>query len=278
MAFRPLPAHATSALLRKEGTHTFELSNGHTVTGFSYDTWKTFKETLQRQAEASEKIGSLVLTPELITIGGQPIEMVVSSQPVIKKRINKVKELSTAFPKSTIVLGTPTFEQDHKPRNSLLYLKNGQEIGRTYKLPGGSSVEPQVFEQAKSFRDSRTLPNYPSILPMLSSDLFVHIWDDNLLGYMFSSDTAYVGKTQPSPFTESVDTLMVSAGWNVPVGNHAWTRDDEYHIKQLEFAAQTLFAKRPQLQDIVVIDRLPHSAVPGVGQQTPLNAHYQRIS
>lgn len=278
MAFRPIPAQATSALLRKEGTHTFELHNGNTVTGFSYDTWKVFEDTLQRKAEASEKIGSLVLTPELITMGGQPIEMVMSSRPVIKKRINKVKELSTAFPKSTIVLGTPTFESDHKPRNSLLYIQDGQAIGRTHKLPGGSSVEPQVFEQAKSFSDSRALPNYPAILPMLSSDLFVHIWDDNLLGYMFSDDTAQVSEQQPSPFTDSVDTLMVSAGWNVPVANHAWTHDDDYHIKQLEFTAQTLFAKRPQLQDIIVIDRLPHLAVPGVGQQTPLNAHYQRIS
>jgi hypothetical protein len=277
MAFCPRPAQATAALLRKEGIHNFELHNGQTVTGFSFNTWKGFKHTLERMAEASETIGSLLITPELVTIGNQPIEMVVPSRPVIKKRIKKVMELSTAFPESTIVLGTPTFRPSHKPRNSLVYIKDGQEIGRTYKLPGGSSVEPQVFEQAKTFSDSCALPNHPSILPMLSSDLFLHTWTDNLLGYMFSGDKAHDGKKQPSPFTDVVDTLVVSAGWNVPVVNHEWVRNDDYHIKQLDFFAQKLFVERPQLQDIVVVDRLPHPVAPGVGQQEPINAHYQRI-
>lgn len=141
-------ARAAIDFYRSYGVHNVSTHAGDSITIVSQPDWDTFAESVA--SLNTQDVGSLVLTPELITSPDITSRDVWAQQRIIEDRVEDIKGLTRRLPDATLLLGTAAFEHTvEKPRNAVLFLKNGQEVGRTYK------AEPTVFEEMELYQEAR---------------------------------------------------------------------------------------------------------------------------
>ncbi len=263
--------------IRNESVHNFDLANGTTVTGILADTWEDFAGTFESLRNNPATIGSIILAPELITIApyemGDPSDVL---QVNVEERITAARDMSTVYPDSTLILGTPTTDPAAaKPKNSLLYIQAGEIVGQTSKLPYLPEGMETPYERATSAQVSQPLPDMPHILPIISSDLlFHHLPTESKVAFLANG-----GPEEPyaDPITTQIDALLVSACWQRPLLENA----DKVHrnagyFLPLNMATQSLFRAYATLKDILVVDRMPGMST--LTEPTgPINVHYRRV-
>ena len=265
--------------LGDEGVYNLELANGTAVTGISTDTWESFAEAFESLRENPQPAGNIIVAPELITIApyeiGDPYEALGVN---VEERIANARDMSAAWPDSTLILGTPTTSPTGaKPKNSLLYVKAGEIIGQASKLPLLVGVETP-YERATSAQVSQPLPDMSNVLPIISSDLLFHrLREDDKIAFL-ANGRPRPEDTYTDPITPQTDTLLVSACWQRPLLEKGKVRRDADYVTPLHAAAQALFRKYAALQDIVVIDRMPGITTPTSQPVAPINVHYRRVS
>jgi len=270
---------ASANFVGEQGVYKFDLANGAVVTGISANTWESFTENFESLRGNPQSVGSIILTPELITIApyeiGDPLDAL---QVNVEERIMAARDMSNVWPDSTLILGTTmSGPMAAKPKNALLYIKAGEIVGQTSKLPYLPVGVEASYERATSARVSQPLPDMPNILPMISSDLLFHrLRTDTKVTFLANggSEEPYV-----NPITSQTDTLLVGACWQRPLleGVSKVRREEDY-VFPLHVAAQSLFRTHATLQDILVIDRMPGISTPISEPTAPINVHYRRVA
>jgi predicted amidohydrolase len=209
-------------------------AGGDQITTVSQPDWESFVGSMDDLSQNVQQVGSLILSPELITSSDISLSAIRESREVIQDRVSEAAALTTKFPESTLLLGTVVFDETVvKPRNALVFLKNGMEIGRTHKVtPLGTpereallvSAEPSDIQKPK-----------PDTMAIICSDMIEHPYID-----------------------DKVSTLLVSGCWGVPLGRVGWPASPDHRlVKAIELTTEDLFARYHNLQTVVMADRVP---------------------
>jgi hypothetical protein len=246
--------------VREHGVHQFELIDGDTVTAISQPTWGAFAYSLGATAER----GSYVVSPELIVASPESRDP-EATRLLAARRIEQTKQMSWQFPQTTVLLGALTFDTP-RPRNELLFIRGGQEVGRTPKMPY-SPAEASLFHQAYDPAEQQQ-PD-PHTLAIICSDLLFHRWR----GSGQELEGRDLGAEYVDPIGPEVRTLLVSACWITPfVEGIKPEHETARFITPLRFAVGSLMHRHPNLQDVVMADQLP----PGTPASGPVNFHARR--
>lgn len=244
------------------GLHELELPNGEKLALASAYDWVDF--TLQL---SSLKRGvKFVVTPELITVADIELERMEQKKKKILSRVSAIRHFSTGFPETTFVLGTPVFEKEKKPTNSLLFIKNREDIGRVDKRTFASDLERQVF---------RANLSGGSFVSNFGKTGFLVCSDFGNLALMRGEESKIDRKMDLRGNKEmigyrgrlvgdGVSSIIVPSCWAV---GSRWIEEavqrgvtpDEYYHNSLLFAARGVFSEIPSLKQLAVVDRLPGS-------------------
>ncbi|HSX07509.1 MAG TPA: hypothetical protein VLG11_01300 [Candidatus Saccharimonadales bacterium] len=275
----------TDPAYRTPGVHTFELTTGLTITGISANTWDDYEQYLHGLTSTGQKIGDIILSPELITAAPDPAPD-ESNQTIMRRaqsRVAAAAEISQDYPDSTLIIGTVIpVQRAGMFANGAVYIKNGKQLGETRKMPY-SPLEAEFFTQATVSSVSQPLPGRRNVLPIICSDLLFHRHTTD-----FKRDALPINKVTgrySDPINPRIDTLLVSAYWQIPgVDMGDVVRSDvgspgggQGYLNTMQYAARTLFRKYIGLADIVVVDRVPPEGSLGSHQPiyAPYNAHFR---
>jgi hypothetical protein len=249
---------------RSYGQHDFVATSGEVVSVVSEPTWESF----YRRLESSERLGDFVLSPERITF---PIGLndIPASQADIERRIADVQELSLERPDTTIVLGTPTFNNPTgRPANSLIFITAGEVAAQTNKGFSTYPAEERVFTLRQATASRTTAQAFAG---MVCSDILDERTGN---GYEVGGEQDSVQK-----ITADTRTVLLSACWAIPLvgipeavmpsGNH-----ESRFRRQLEGRIALLFSRNPGVREVIIADRLP----PGSKLDAPYNGHFTRVA
>jgi len=238
--------------VREYGVHQFEAIDGTPITAISEPGWPKFCESFASLPQT----GGYIVSPELITDPDKVLEIPEHKDEILDD-IECAKEMSALQPHAYILLGTATFDNPfaQKPRNSLLILHRGKEVGRVNKRFLLSSSEQEVFEGDVS--------EAPTRLPKLGHAAI--ICSDLLMPSRYGMDS--YGFINPV-----ARTLLVSSKWASPLIDGMKVTDERFK-NPLEIQVGQFFESFPNLQEIIMVDR----AASETGLQ-PFNAHFKRAS
>lgn len=276
----------TNPEYRTSGVHSFELTNGLTITGISANTWEDYEQLLQNLPLTTQKIGDIILSPELITAAPDPApdEPNRAILQCARNRVAAAAEISQEYPDSTLIIGTVIpLRRTDMFANGAMYIKNGEQLGETRKMPF-SAAEAEYFAQATVSSVSKPLPDHPNMLPIICSDLLFHTRTT-----AFKREALIINKTVGQyidPINAAIDTLLVSGYWQIPgtdMGDvvrpdrRSGPGHEPGYLDTMQRAAKILFEKYVGLADIVVIDRVPLEGSLGSHQPIypPYNAHFK---
>jgi hypothetical protein len=229
---------------RQKASYTFERAYnvqhigtyaGDGITSISRPDWPSFQDVLEFLVSAGDAPGDFILSPELITCADIRPGDLPSRRSLIADRIQTVKTLSIHIPESIILLGTPLFEDDDQPHNAVLFVRDGEEVGRTHKSFTQVQVEKESLHQS-DMPDARR-PR-PHIAALISADL-IH----------------------PPSIIDGANTLLVSSCWGAPAhpeGAGA-VSDPQLQLALIDFTEQ-VFVDNPQLDTVVMTDRVPEGS------------------
>ena len=249
---------------RSYGQHDFVAAGGEVVSVVSAPTWEDFYGRLQ----SSRRLGDFVLSPELITFPAE-LEAIPAAQADIERRVDDVRQLSLERPDTTIVLGTPTFnDPTGRPANSLLFIAAGDIAAQTNKSFSVHPVEKEVFTFQQAVAPATSLQRFTG---MICSDM---------LGEGRRVVRRVAGDQPPrQKVTPGTETVLLSACWAVPLvqdifpESQIFINDHEKRFRlPLEARIAMLFARNPNLRDVIVADRLPA----GSEVEGPYNGHFTR--
>lgn len=214
--------------VRQISTHANEL-----ITSVSQPDWPSFVRSIGGLAR--QGTGNLITSPELITSADISLAAISRNREVIEGRVTEAKGLTKLLPEATLLLGTVAFDQTvQKPQNAVLFLRDGAEIGRTYKKnPIG--MDEREFLHVPHAADIAVTQPTPNVLTIICSDL-----------------------VSPPAFDNQVDTLLVSACWGTPAGYPGVVASsDRRHLTFIQDLTTDLFEQHPSLGTIVMTDRAP---------------------
>lgn len=217
---------------RTYGIRQIQTGRGERITAVSQPDWPHFTAALG--ALARQGAGNIVTTPELMTSTDIDLAALHSRRLQIAERVTEATAITRSLPGSTVVLGSVVFDAAaEKPRNAVLFLRDGEEVGRSYKSNPIGKYERTHLDTTKRPGDvSRPLPN---ILTIICSDL-----------------------VDLPPLDQAVDTLLVSACWGTPSGHaNVPVSSDERHLSFLRYLTDDLFDRHDQLETIAMTDRAP---------------------
>jgi hypothetical protein len=248
--------------VREHGVHQFELSGGGLVTTISQPSWERFATALSRV----DNPGDFILSPELITVSPEPSPGEMAGMPdVVEQRTEQVRTVSQRMPETTIVLGSLAFDTP-RPRNTLLFVRDGEMTGRSPKLPylaAESAVFHQAYDPAEHQRPA------PQTDAIICSDILFHrdrgqyqegLPDRDLVAEYIDT----IGNAR---------TLLVSSLWISPyIPGIKPEHEEARFVNPLRYAAGSFFYHHPSLQDIVMADQLP-AGTPASG---PVNFNARR--
>lgn len=267
MNFREQPFDVNYA--RSYGQHDFVAASGETVSVISAPVWEDF----YRRLESSAQLGEFVLSPELITFT-HTLEDIPAGQADIEARIDKIRELSRGRPDTTVVLGTPTFNNPHgRPANSLVFIAGGDIAAQTNKGFSFYPVEKQVFTLRQAAAARTTVQNFAG---MVCSDVLGEGGNSAYVSRLLTE-----GSDEPNPgskVTADTETVLLSACWAIPLLESITERPassidhEERFRSQLENRVALLFRSNPNLREVIVADRL----VAGSEVKAPYNGHFTR--
>jgi hypothetical protein len=254
---------------RAYGQHDFVALSGEVVSVLSDPTWEDFYGRL----ESSARLGEFVLSPELIT-SPLGLEDIPAKQADIEGRVAEVRQLSRQRPDTTIVLGTPTFNNlSGRPANSLVFIAGGDIVAQANKSFSFYPAEKRVFT-LQSAPTSRAIDR--KIAGIICSDILGE-------GYKteYGMTLLVEGSDEPNPgskITADTETVLLSACWAIPLAKDvlpgagsSTTHEDRFRW-QLENRIASLFRHNPTLREVIVADRLPA----GSEVEAPYNGHFTR--
>lgn len=217
---------------RSYGVRQIATPSGELITSVSQPDWPTLVQSLGGLAR--QGAGKLITTPELITSTDIDLADLSQHQPRVEDRIAEAKELTRDLPESTLLLGSVAFDPTvEKPRNAVLFLRDGEEVGRTYKkFPIGKYERTHLHDTAAPGDIVKPTSN---VLNIICSDF-----------------------AEPPQLDDEVDTLLISACWGTPSGYPGVAASpDHRHIEFINSLSDDLFTQYDQLETIVMTDRAP---------------------
>lgn len=228
------------------GNHVVNLSDGSNVSISAFPDWDAW--TCGTEELVGEDI-DVILSPELITAPYHP-GLITDNKGQICNRIIDVQGQSARNRGTTYLLGSPDFTNKDKPTNSLLIIRDGLRFGQLDKFTLGGFEAP-VFTVATELR-SQVLPG---------SDASICI------------DTLRLATGKR--ISENASNLFISACWAVPLyPDDPKPHSRDRHVDTLKRVVDMVFANAPNLQDVVVCDRVSEVS----GLDSSLSAHFQRSS
>lgn len=274
------PVFPKETYKREHGIYRWQLSSGNKVTALSAQTWQAFSSLLRRITIEDE----IIVSPELMTFAGQPLETVLDTKEDIQGRVSEVLTFSKKFPNSFFLLGTPTFDKSEKPKNSVVFIKNGVVIGSTSKRSGATEEERSNF--------SFVANEPPALVPGTKLGLLI-CSDVSTASISFNEDTQRLKRVlelshkdnligiKPTLIDPVAEDLIVPSCWGVG-GNLNWMRGfdpDDYYRLQLRNISFYVFSQHNTLREIVIIDRVPlmEEWLQRFTPDKPYNALLQRL-
>jgi hypothetical protein len=253
---------------REPGIHRHHFNNGTNITGVSANGWDDFMELLC-QTTSEDKI---IVSPECITFTGKPFSKLAESQEEVEEKIEKVKSLSRERPETVFMIGTPTFPETGKPRNSAIAIQNGEVIMITNKRTGASAEENEYFDLLAE-EPPATIPG-TDISLLICSDMPVSTLYtrspssdiDNVL--RLSRKGNLIGKN-PRFTSAGTKALVVMSCW--ATGSQFSDEDDHYEFELRSSARLVMLGS--SIDQIAVIDRAPDSST----SKKPFNAFFERV-
>ena len=238
---------------RQTGVFYPEQLSGTPTAGVSANTWPEYM-SLIRQAAVDNPTLRFV-SPELMTAAGVELPEIPDQRTVVDARLAELEELSTSMPTAELVVGTPEYHPD-EIYNSLVIIQNGTRRVLERKRTIFSSAERGTFIASNTLRQQCT-----RTLSAVCADL---------VGY---------GMQYPQYPKLPQDTRAIHASccWATPLeegARYATAPDKERYPSTMTRALSNLFARYPQLQQVIVVDRTPSStAIPPLNCVARRNTH-----
>ena len=233
-----------------------QLSSETPTVGVSANTWSEYMDLIRQaaaQAAADHPTHRLVfVSPELMTTADMELAEIPDQDAVVNDRLAELEEFSTSVARAELVVGTPEYHPD-EIYNSLVIIQNGTRRVLERKRTIFSSAEWGTFTASNTLqqRCTRTLS-------------------------AVCADPVGYGMQYPQYPKLPQDTRVIHASccWATPLEEgalYAAAPDEERYPSTMTRALGRLFARYPQLQQVIVVDRTPPStAIP------PLNCVAQR--
>lgn len=230
-----------------------QLSSETPTVGVSANTWREYINLI-RQAAAdhpADHPAHRFISPELMTTAGIDLHQ----RDVVDARLDELERLSTSMPAAELVVGTPEYHPDGI-YNSLVIIKNGTRRILERKRTIFSSAEQGIFTASNTLQQRCT-----RTLSAVCADL---------VGY---------GMQYPQYPKLPQDTRAIHASccWATPLeegARYATAPDEERYTSAMTHTLGRLFARYPQLQQVIVVDRTPPStAIPPLNCVARRNTH-----
>lgn len=230
-----------------------QLSSETPTVGVSANTWREYINLI-RQAAAdhpADHPAHRFISPELMTTAGIDLHQ----RDVVDARLDELERLSTSMPAAELVVGTPEYHPDGI-YNSLVIIKNGTRRILERKRTIFSSAEQGIFTASNTLQQRCT-----RTLSAACADL---------VGY---------GMQYPQYPKLPQDTRAIHASccWATPLeegARYATAPDEERYTSAMTHTLGRLFARYPQLQQVIVVDRTPPStAIPPLNCVARRNTH-----
>lgn len=234
---------------RQTGVFYPEQLSGTPTAGVSANTWREYINLI-RQAAADHPAHRLI-SPELMTtVGMELAEIPIPDQhAAVNGRLTELEKLSTSMPTAELVVGTPEYHPDGI-YNSLVIIQNGTRRILERKRTIFSSAEQGTFTASNTLQQQCT-----RTLSAVCADL---------VGY---------GVQYPK-LPQDTRAIHASCCWATPLeegARYAAAPDEKRYTGAMTHTLSNLFARYPQLQQVIVVDRTPSStAIP------PLNCVARR--
>ena len=231
-----------------------QLSSETPTVGVSANTWREYINLI-RQAAAdhpADHPAHRFISPELMTTADMELAEIPDQDAVVNDRLAELEEPSTPMPTAELVVGTPEYHPDGI-YNSLVIIQNGTRRILERKRTLFSSAEWGTFTASNTLQQRCT-----RTLSAVCADL---------VGY---------GMQYPQYPKLPQDTRAIHASccWATPLeegARYAAAPDEKRYTSTMTRALGCLFARYPQLQQVIVVDRTPSStAIP------PLNCVARR--
>ena len=232
-----------------------QLSSETLTVGVSANTWREYMDLIRKAAadhptdHPADHPAHRFISPELMTTAGIDLLKIPNQRDVVDARLDELEELSTSMPTAELVVGTPEY-QSHSIYNSLVIIKNGMRRVLERKRTIFSSAERGTFTASNTLQQ-----RYTRTLSAVCADL---------VGY---------GMQYPK-LPQDTRAIHASCCWATPLeegAHYAAAPDKERYTGAMTRTLGRLFARYPQLQQVIVVDRTPPStAIP------PLNCVARR--
>lgn len=265
---------------RSYGIYRWDLRDGISLTVISSAGWTDFAKDLDLITSTDQ----LVVSPELITSTEFDFDKVGEARVLIEGRVNQVRKISAQHPETTLLLGTPIFQDEGKPKNGVIIIKAGDIIGQTAKRSGTTDWERDNFR----FDPEEA----PILIPgtnlgiLICSDLGVaSVYlrqfrnKDEILTK--SGHTNLVG-FNPKFIHPDSRAIIVPSCWGIgSITDHIGNMPaDEYYRLQLRNISMAILRSINQINQIAIVDRAPivDAALKESVTSKPINALYSRGS
>lgn len=234
---------------RQTGVFYPEQLSGTPTAGVSANTWHEYMSLIRQAAVDNPTRRYRFVSPELMTTADMELAEIPDQDAVVNDRLAKLQELSTSMPTAELVVGTPEYHPDGI-YNSLVIIKNGIRRVLERKRTIFSSAERGTFTASNTLRQQCT-----RTLSAVCADL---------VGY---------GVQYPK-LPQDTRAIHASCCWATPLeegARYAAAPDEKRYTGAMTHTLSNLFARYPQLQQVIVVDRTPSStAIP------PLNCVARR--
>lgn len=258
----PLTPFPKEEYIEKYGVHHWNLKNGKTLTAISSPNWTDFITNLNLITPNDE----LIVSPEIITCTETKSDIVSENKTLIEERIGQVKKLSASHPNTTLVLGTPIFSGEGKPKNGALIIKDGTIVGQTAKRSGAIDWEKNNFmfdpeEEPFLIPETDLGILICSDLAMMTIYLRPNKKIEDLNYVLTRSGHKNLVGFNPQFVHPKTKTLIVPSCWGIGGNNNLGgkTPTDQYYRTELRNTSFDVLRHAKQIQQIVVIDRAPTS-------------------
>ena len=219
---------------RQTGVFYPEQLSGTPTAGVSANTWREYMDLIRKAA------ADRFISPELMTTAGIDLREIPGQRAVVDARLAELEELSTSMPTAELVVGTPEYHPDGI-YNSLVIIKNGIRRVLERNRTIFSSAEQGTFTASSTLQQRHT-----RTLSAVCADL---------VGYG-------VHGVQYPELPQDTRAIHASCCWATPLeegAHYAAGPDEERYTSAMTHTLSNLFARYPQLQQVMVVDRTPPS-------------------
>ena len=221
--------------------HPEQLSSETPTVGVSDDTWREYMDLIRQAAADHPTHRYRFVSPELMTTADMELAEIPDQHAVVNDRLAELQELSISMPAAELVVGTPEYQPDGI-YNSLVIIQNGIRRVLERKRTIFSSAERGTFTASNTLQQRCT-----RTLSAVCADL---------VGY---------GMQYPQYPKLPQDTRAIHASccWATPLeegARYAAAPDEKRYTSTMTRTLGHLFARYPQLQQVIVVDRIPPSA------------------